>query len=85
MIIKIENIPEGQKIKSISFSIDFESGASETVVEMPINKGLNFNKESYPIIDTNNTTGINETTIISEVDISKRPPKVDDNMLTCQF
>ena len=41
MTIKIENIPEGQKIKSINFNIDFESGESETYVKQPFIKTTN--------------------------------------------
>lgn len=85
MTIKIENIPDGQKIKSINFNIDFESGAtevSETFVKMPVAE-----KTPTPITPCNmKTTGVNETTPITAVDIEQRAPKeVPNEMLDMEF
>jgi hypothetical protein len=84
MTIKIENIPDGQKIKSINFNIDFESGDSETFVKMPV-----VERPSTPyeqIIVPMNTTGVNETTPITAVDIEQRAPKeVPNEMLDMEF
>ena len=52
MTIKIENIPEGQKIKSINFNIDFESGESETYVKQPVVKTTNTFESNIAPVDT---------------------------------
>ena len=53
MTIKIENIPEGQKIKSINFNIDFESGESETYVKLPVEKTTNTFEPNIASVNTN--------------------------------
>ena len=84
MTIKIENIPDGQKIKSINFNIDFESGDSETFVKMPVVERPLTPYEQ--IIVPMNTTGVNETTPITAVDIEQRAPKeVPNEMLDMEF
>jgi hypothetical protein len=74
MTIKIENIPEGQKIKSINFNIDFESGESEKYVKLPVEK-------------TTNTTEPNIAPLnIASIDTEKRAPKeVPNEMLDMEF
>ena len=84
MTIKIENIPDGQKIKSINFNIDFESGDSETFVKMPVVERPLTPYEQ--IIVPMNTTGVNETSPITSVDIEQRAPKeVPNEMLDMEF
>lgn len=87
MTIKIENIPDGQKIKSINFNIDFESGDSETFVKIPVVERPPTPYEQ--VIVPMNTTGVNETTPISPitaVDIEQRAPKeVPNEMLDMEF
>ena len=88
MTIKIENIPDGQKIKSINFNIDFESGAtevSETFVKMPVAEKPPTPYETI-ITPCNMKTGVNETTPITAVDIEQRAPKeVPNEMLDMEF
>ena len=84
MTIKIENIPEGQKIKSINFNIDFESGESETYVKLPIVKTTNtFEPNIAPL--NMKATGIDEPNIAS-VNTEKREPKeIPPEMLDAEF
>lgn len=86
MTIKIENIPEGQKIKSINFNIDFESGESEKYVKLPIEK------TTTNAFDTSILTPLNKkSTAIDEpsvppVNIEKREPKeIPSEMLDAEF
>ena len=74
MTIKIENIPEGQKIKSINFNIDFESGESETYVKQPVVKTTNtFEPNIVPLN-------------ITSVDTEKRELKeIPPEMLNAEF
>lgn len=74
MTIKIENIPEGQKIKSINFNIDFESGESEKYVKLPVEK-------------TTSTVEPNIAPLnIPPVDTEKREPKeIPPEMLDVEF
>ena len=84
MTIKIENIPEGQKIKSINFNIDFESGESETYVKQPVVKTTNtFESNIAPL--NMKATGIDEPNIPS-VDTEKRELKeIPAEMLNLEF
>ena len=84
MTIKIENIPEGQKIKSINFNIDFESGESETYVKQPVVKTTNtFESNITPL--NMKATGIDEPSITS-VDTEKRELKeIPPEMLNVEF
>ena len=84
MTIKIENIPEGQKIKSINFNIDFESGESETYVKQPVVKTTNtFEPNIAP--ENMKATGIDEPNIAS-VNTEKREPKeIPPEMLDAEF
>ncbi len=84
MTIKIENIPEGQKIKSINFNIDFESGESETYVKQPVVKTTNtFESNIAPL--NMKATGIDESNI-APVDTEKREPKdIPPEMLDAEF
>ena len=84
MTIKIENIPEGQKIKSINFNIDFESGESETYVKQPVVKTTNtFESNITPL--NMKATGIDEPSITS-VDTEKRELKeIPAEMLNVEF
>ena len=74
MTIKIENIPEGQKIKSINFNIDFESGESETYVKQPVVKTTNIFESNIPPLN------------ITSVDTEKRELKeIPAEMLNVEF
>ena len=84
MTIKIENIPEGQKIKSINFNIDFESGESETYVKQPVVKTTNIFESNIPPLNMK-ATGIDEPNIPS-VDTEKRELKeIPPEMLDVEF
>ena len=85
MTIKIENIPLGQKIKSINFNIDFESGESEKYVELPVEKTAN-------AFDTSIFTPLNaKSPVIDEpsvppVNMEKREHKeIPPEMLDAEF
>ena len=84
MTIKIENIPEGQKIKSINFNIDFESGESETYVKQPVVETTNTFEPNTPPLNMK-ATGIDEPNITS-VDTEKRELKeIPAEMLNVEF
>ena len=85
MIIKIENIPEGQKIKSINFNIDFESGVSETIFELPVEKTIR--QDESKIFPANDSTVENfQNNQIPNIEIEKRSPKeVPAEMLDMEF
>ena len=77
MTIKIENIPEGQKIKSINFNIDFESGESETYVKLPVEEYTNVVEPSIFTPLKMKSTGM---------DSEKREPKeIPPEMLDVEF
>ena len=82
MIIHIENIPTNQKIKSINFSIDFESGESETIIKTPI--------DNQSTIQTIKPHNIHETAIepiqFSSINTEKRELKeIPAEMLNLEF
>ena len=85
MTIKIENIPEGQKIKSINFNIDFESGESKTYVKLPVEEYTNAVEPSIFTPLNMKATGIDEPNIPS-VDTEKRELKeIPAEMLNVEF
>ena len=85
MTIKIENIPEGQKIKSINFNIDFESGESKTYVKLPVEEYTNAVEPSIFTPLKTKSTGIDDPNV-APVNIEKREPKeIPPEMLDAEF
>ena len=84
MTIKIENIPEGQKIKSINFNIDFESSESKTYIKLPVEEYTNTSESNIAPLNMK-ATGIDEPNITS-VDTEKRELKeIPVEMLNLEF
>jgi len=83
MNIQITNIPQGQKIKSIDFKIEFDDcgGISET---SSITSKTHTIVHQTPIQHTNNDASVNNVSI-PEIDITKRKPKIDSSMVEETF
>jgi hypothetical protein len=92
MNIQISGLPENQKIKSINFNIVFDDSnidTNPTVSVVPEAKTSNVitNVEAQKAADYYNSNLEDSPEVTSEmlkpvdIDISKREPKVDPNML----
>lgn len=80
MNIQITGLPDNQKIKSINFNIVFDDSNVESTSMIVDSKGAKYSIESKQ-------TGVDKEEIIKpeEVDISKREPKIDPNMIEESF
>ena len=96
MNIQISGLPENQKIKSINFNIVFDDSnidTNTTVSVIPEAKTSNVitNVEAQKAADYYNSNLEHTSDVTSEmlkpvdIDISKREPKVDPNMLEEMF
>lgn len=97
MNIQITNIPNGQKIKNISFNISFEDETEISknqlvlgvlgVPDVPNSPNVHSPKDcttmycTTPKIDTNQNTTSTENIVMPEIDISNRVAKIPDEML----
>lgn len=89
MNIQISGLPENQKIKSINFNIVFDDSniaPNTTITIEPESKKSTVKElksESQKAVNYNdNLESINSIEkVIPSIDISKREPKIDPNML----
>ena len=98
MIIRIEELPQGQTIKDISINISFEDGQIKNITNTSTNiepiKVVEPSKKVYnmPTIEADNCVNIAplETSVVPnitlpEIDLSKREHKVDTSMVDESF
>ena len=92
MNIQISGLPENQKIKSINFNIVFDDSNIDTNTTVIIEPELKkTNVEAQKVADYYNSNLEHASDVTSEmlkpvdIDISKREPKVDPNMLEEMF
>lgn len=92
MNIQISGLPENQKIKSINFNIVFDDSNIDTNTTVSvIPEAKTSNVEAQKAADYYNSNLEHTSDVTSEmlkpvdIDISKREPKVDPNMLEEMF
>ena len=88
MNIQISGLPENQKIKSINFNILFDDSNIETNAIVSIEPDLtktNIKETKFIEPITEASENLSETLKPVDIDISKREPKVDPNMLEESF
>ena len=92
MNIQISGLPENQKIKSINFNIVFDDSNIDTNTTVSvIPEAKTSNVEAQKVADYYNSNLEHTSDVTSEmlkpvdIDISKREPKVDPNMLEEMF
>ena len=88
MNIQISGLPENQKIKSINFNIVFDDSNIDTNTTVTIEPELKKTTVKDSKSDAQKAADYyndNLEPIIPSIDISKREPKIDPNMLEETF
>ena len=88
MIIEIKDLPKDRNVKKITFDIEFEDGEVKSIKSVD-NKPTIPKNEKVSIPETKTSLEIPEiiNTDIDKpvIDISKREPKIDDDIMNMEF
>lgn len=89
MNIQITNIPNGQKIKSIDFKIEFDDSSFVTnsvVTPAPMPSPTPSIVQAAPCsVESTESTEVPKILEMPDIDISNRPSKIPDEMLEESF
>ena len=88
MIIEIKDLPKDRNVKKITFDIEFEDGEVKSIKSVDT-KPTTPKNEKVSIPETKTSLEIPEiiNTDIDKpvIDISKREPKIDDDIMNMEF
>ena len=88
MIIEIKDLPKDRNVKKITFDIEFEDGEVKSIKSVD-NNPTSPKNEKVSIPETKTSLEIPEiiNTDIDKpvIDISKREPKIDDDIMNMEF
>lgn len=87
MNIQITNIPNGQKIKSIDFKIEFDDSSvvTNTVITPVPTQPSTMNSIVQAGQCSTESSELTETLKMPDIDISNRPSKIPEEMLEESF
>lgn len=86
MNIQITNIPNGQKIKSIDFKIEFDDSSVVTnTVITPVPIQTSPMNPVVQAVDCSTTSETADIPKMPDIDISNRPSKIPEEMLEESF
>ena len=90
MIIEIKDLPKDRNVKKITFDIEFEDNCikiNESAESSKISQDSTKTeiKEVQEVREVQETPKIDNSIVPPSIDISKREPKVDEDIMSLEF